>query len=123
MGNLTTITIYNDGCHLIKEHPQEFAERVYEACSERKRKSYPVGNHYNLITAQGTKHADEHTIYVHAGNTVCEMNQWSDYTEDIMKRNPKFFKEMLDFMDSNVKELKKRYKEFKTQTNESNQKK
>lgn len=112
MGYLTTFTVYNDGCDLIKKHSKEFAETIYNACSNRKSDSYPLGNHCNLITAQGTKHADEHTIYVHAGNSVCEMNQWSNYTKDLMKRNPKFFKEMLDLMDCNVKELKKQYKEY-----------
>lgn len=110
MGNLTTFTVYNDGCDLIKNHPKEFAETIYYACSQRKNDTYPLGNFCNLITAQGTKHADEHTIYVHAGNTVCEMSQWSNYTKDLMRRNPEFFKEMLDIMADNIKELKKQFK-------------
>ena len=116
MGFLTTFTVYNDGCDQIKKHPKEFAETIYNACSERKTETYPLGNHCNLITAQGTRHADEHTIYVHMGNTVCEMNSWSNYTKELMKRNPKFFEEMLRLMDNNVKDLKKQFKESKTKS-------
>jgi len=34
MGYLTTFTVYNDGIHLIKEHPQDFAEGVFSAANE-----------------------------------------------------------------------------------------
>ena len=112
MGYLTTFTVYNDGRDLIKKHPKEFAETVFYACSQTKSKSYPLGNHCNLIAAQGTRHADDQTIYVHAGNTVCEMNSYSEETKRLMVGHPKFFEGMLRLMERNVKELKKQYKEL-----------
>ena len=111
MGYLTTFTIYNDGCDLVKKHPKEFAEIIYKACSQTKPNSYPLGNHCNLIIAQGTRHADDYTIYVHAGNTVCEMNSYSEETKKIMMNHPKFFEKMLRLMERSVKELKKQYKD------------
>lgn len=46
------------------------------------------------------------------------MNSYSSITKDIMINNPKFFKEMLDYMDDNVKRLKKQYKEFLKNNND-----
>lgn len=115
MGHLTTFTVYNDDCDLIIKHSKEFARTIYDACNERECKTYALGNHCNLITAQGTKHASEHTIYVHAGNTVSEMSEYSSYTREIMENNPEFFEEMLNLMERNVKELKKQFKEVKKQ--------
>lgn len=112
MGYLTTFTVYNDGCDLITKHPQKFAEIIHDACSNREADSYGLGNFANLITAQGTKHADEHTFYVHSGNTVVEMSMWSNYTKELMKRHPRFFKSMLDEMSDNARELRKQFKEM-----------
>lgn len=112
MGFLTTITIYNDGCDQIKKHPKEFAEKVYLAClgefTDRGpvKGSFGLGYHANLVTVQKPRHADDHTIYVHGGNTVVEMNAWSKDCESLAKRHPDFFDSLLKQMERQVKELK-----------------
>jgi hypothetical protein len=117
MGYLTTITIYNDGCDQISKHPEEFAEKVSRAClgvytREESHGSFGLGYHGNLVTVQKPRHADDETIYVHSGNTLMEMNPYSEYTVEVMKRNPKWTKGLLKMMKARIKELEKIQKEI-----------
>ena len=112
MGYLTTFTVYNDGCDEIPKNAQEFADQIYKACSNSKGKiTFPLGCHANLVTCQKTTHANDITIYVHAGNTVTEMNYFSQETINLMKNNPEFFKQMLREMIYHTRELKKEFKD------------
>jgi len=115
MGYLTTFTVYNDGCHDIPTHAKDFADKVHSACMSHKTKSFGLGMNANLVKCQKTRHADDHTIYVHAGNTLVEMNPFSEDTKDALKVNPEFFKKMLKMMERQVKELKQLYKESQTE--------
>jgi hypothetical protein len=118
MGYLTTFTIYNDGCDEIPEHAVEFAGKIYDACiANRNVTSFGLGNHGNLVTCQKPRHASDNTFYAHAGNTLIEINYFSQETIDNMKRNPEFFKEILDDMAYQVKELKKEFKNYKEAQN------
>ena len=110
MGNLTTFTVYNDDCDQIAKHPKEFAEEIYIACYNPNI-GYRSNVFNGVVIPQKTRHADDKTIYVHAGNTVCEMSPYSDTTKEIMKHSPKFFEEMLKLMEQNIKELKLQMKE------------
>lgn len=113
MGYLTTLTIYNDGIDLIKEYPEEFASKVCEASFSHEIKTLPLGGFCNLVKVQKTRHADSPTVYVHCGNTVCEMNPYSDETIEIMKRSPAFFEKLLKEMHRNYKVLSKQFKQEK----------
>ena len=109
MGFLTTFTVRNDDCDEILKNPQEFAQEIYSACSD------PSMNHKShifrgIVTPQRTRHADDTTIYVHAGNTVHEMCPYSKVTGDLMRENPAFFEEMLGVMERNARELRKNLK-------------
>lgn len=77
MGFLTTITIYNDGADQLQKHPKELAEILYKACSGIQKDSgidsEGLGNHSNLITLQKPRHADDNTLYLHAGNTLIDV--------------------------------------------------
>lgn len=119
MGYLTTFTIYNDALDQIREHPDEFVEGILKGAHggyhDRYafiRGNFGVGNHCNCVEVQKPRHADDHTVYVHMGNTLCEMNEFSSDTERLMKQSPKFFKEMLDYMELQVKMLKRKAKEY-----------
>lgn len=106
MGNLTTLTIYNDGIDQIPKHAQEFADALYAAAqSTSAPQTIAVGNFCNLVKVHPFRHADTHTTYVHMGNTVCEMAPWSSETRRIMRERPEFFERMLKFMREQVKEL------------------
>lgn len=119
MGFLTTITIRNDAVYEIEKHPIEFAKKVISACSGDMRghsssdKEFGLGSHCNMAICQQPKHADANTVFVHMGNTVCELSAYSSYTEHIMKNHPDFFDNMLDHLDHTVKELKKKRKALK----------
>lgn len=130
MGFLTTFTISNDALDILEDDPKQVCKKLYYAALSGKvstishhykpkkrkwwqKKKFGGSVHCNPIKVQKCRHADDWTIYVHAGNTVVEMNQYSDYTKDILEKNPKHFKEMLTFMQRNVTEMKKILKEHK----------
>lgn len=118
MGYITTISIYNDGAYQLKANPEQLAEVLTNACqgvynnSHRLKGSASLGNHANLFTVQKPRHADDKTIYVHAGNTVVEMSAYSDRCKDILERVPDFFDQLLSTMEDRVKEMQQMKKDF-----------
>ncbi len=124
MGYLTTVTIYNDDVDMINPEKEsnlnnikKFAQVVYKAAcgSDLNSLSTSVGNCSNFVTVQKTRHADDHTIYVHMGNTVVEMNPYSEKTQKIIQKNPEFADKLISFMDQELKELKKLQKAMKAE--------
>jgi hypothetical protein len=77
MGFLTTITIYNDSADQLTKHPKDLAEKLDKACNGVQiDKGYDyegLGNACNILTLQKPRHADDHTLYMHAGNTVIDV--------------------------------------------------
>ena len=77
MGYLTTITFYNDAAHDLREHPKEVSKLIYDAQSgiqkNRGRDYDPIGSHVNPVIIQRPRHADDNTLYLHAGNTVIDL--------------------------------------------------
>jgi len=118
MGYLTTFSIYNDGAYELLKHPKELASALHDACIARDPDSYGLGSHANLITAQKPRHADDATVYVHMGNTLCEMNGYSSETDKLMHEHPEFYVKMLKEMEFQVKKLKKNYKEMQAKIKE-----
>lgn len=118
MGYLTTLTIYNDGLDEIKKNPGQFTEGVLEAARPMSGSSVlRVGNFGNLVKVQKSRHADDCTVYVHMGNTVCEMNAYSEETLGIMKQSKNFYKKMLAEMKNQVRMLSRQLKEFEEDQN------
>lgn len=133
MGYLTTFTIYNDSIDLLSDEKNavDFAKKILDVVSNN---SYPVfqlnssanielGNMANFCTVQKPRHADEITVYVHAGNTVVEVNpfegcgyrpnvpkqgmpfgEFDKKAEVLYRRNKKFFKKILEALALNLKE-------------------
>jgi hypothetical protein len=77
MGYLTTITFYNDAAHDLRQHPKEVSELIYNAQSgvqkNRGRNYDPIGSFANPVIIQRPRHADDTTLYLHAGNTVIDL--------------------------------------------------
>lgn len=77
MGYLTTITFYNDAAHDLRKHPEKVSELIYKAqlgVQKRDGRDYdPIGPHANPVIIQRPRHADDHTLYLHAGNTVIDV--------------------------------------------------
>ena len=111
MGYLSTFTFRHDDCEELRNNPKKFGEEMYYAITNP-RTNYRSNVFHGCVIPQKARHADDHTIYVHAGNTVVEMSYYSDTTKEIMKNSPKFFNEMLKEMEMNVKLLKKQFKEM-----------
>ena len=99
MGFLTTVTIYNDSADQLTKHPKDLAEKLSNACSgiqiNRGQDYDSLGNAANILTLQKPRHADDHTLYMHAGNTVidvynanseCAINQFITEMEYHLKR-------------------------------------
>lgn len=118
MGYLTTLTFLNDASDQYNKHPERLVEIISDAITNHKSSrngghSYEecIGNHANAITVQRTRHADDHTTYIHMGNCVTEMNPWSADTKDLLERLPDVFDQYLSYMEQQVKALKKMKKE------------
>lgn len=77
MGYLTTITFYNDAADILHDHPKEVSKMIYDAQQgvqrNRGRDTDPIGHHANPVIIQRPRHADDHTLYLHAGNTVVDV--------------------------------------------------
>lgn len=114
MGYLTTFTVYNDGVDLVKEHAQDFADKIYRAAVEQQTCDLGIGNFCNLVRVQKCRHSSDNTIYVHMGNGVFEMNPYSEETKNMLDRNPEFFEKVVKFLDRDVKELKTMLKQRKS---------
>lgn len=127
MGNLTTFTIYNDGLHLLEDEKNaiEFAKKIVEhAKSHTVASDISLGSFANFCRAQETRHADDSTIYVHAGNTVIDVNPYQsgsfypkssakiidfgDLTPEMNRlyaRNKNFFKKILRLLVNDTNAL------------------
>lgn len=74
MGFLTTFSVYNDDCDLITKRPKAFAEAIYNACCDDK-VSWRTNVFNGTVIPQSTRHSDDKTIYVHAGNSILNLTQ------------------------------------------------
>ena len=106
MGFLTTVTFRNDHIDSLLESPEELVEYIRTACYSMKGDTN-LRPYTNSIIPQFSRHADDHTCYVHMGNTVCDMNSHDQETRDLIRSHPEFAKKMTDFMEGEVKELKR----------------
>ena len=109
MGYLTTITIRNDALDAIESNQDDFIKKLLRHCrigGREYRQSFSLGSHGNPVGVQIPRHADDRTIYVHAGNTLVEMNAYSIVTRETVTGNPKFFDDLVRFMEGELRELK-----------------
>ena len=113
MGFLTTLTIYNDGIHLLEPHAKEFAQEVFHlAAALRGPADVPLGHFANAVRVQKSRHASNDTIYIHSGNCVTEFHPNSEETRAAMA-HPAFFEKRLKILEQAVRDLKRMYKEHK----------
>lgn len=85
MGYLTTITFRNDAADDLRKHPNDVSELIHNAQigvqKDSGRDYDPIGSHVNPVIIQKPRHADDHTLYLHAGNTVIDVaeadTEWS----------------------------------------------
>ena len=99
MGLLTTITIHNDAMGEFEKDPKAFGEAIlkgiYGAQYERKEVSVPIGSYSNYIKVQPSRHADDDTIYLHSGNSVSQLNVYSQDFKKLVSNHPDLVKRWL----------------------------
>jgi hypothetical protein len=92
MGYLPTIIIHNDAFNEFKKHPEQFGnaiiEGVYKADYEHKQVDVGFNGYANYISVEPSRHADDHTVYVHYVNTISNLNPYNADFEEMVKRNP-----------------------------------
>ena len=108
MGYLTTITIYNDRCNELTRHPKELAEKLYNACSGVQlaigRDYDSLGSQCDLLILQKPRHADDNTLYLHAGNTVVDVyNANSEWAIDAFLSEMKYHTKRLKQLKQELK--------------------
>jgi len=106
MGYLTTVTVYNDGLDLLKKHPQDFCEKLYNAACKQKQVDFGIGYFANFANVQRSRHADDPTTYVHIGNTVTEVNPYSPEFKNLVNHHPEFAEKLVSFLESELEKLK-----------------
>jgi len=116
MGHLVTATIYMDGIDEIRENPKDFVEKLHSAACRGREATFGVGSHCNLVSVQKVRHADDKTVYVHAGNCVTEVNAYNQDFEDLMDRCPEFADELIKTMENQLKKVKALKKSKKVTT-------
>lgn len=85
MGFMTEISILNDAWHTIKEHPQEFIEKIDEgmrgdriyARSGELDTSYGIAGYANPLTVYPSHHADVERVYVAGGNSFTALDRYT----------------------------------------------
>lgn len=76
---LTTITFRNDSASTLRENSEIVSEGIYLAqCGDNfigkeGKRTFPVGSEANPVIIQKPRHADDTTLYMHAGNTVVDV--------------------------------------------------
>jgi hypothetical protein len=113
MGYLTTVTICNDGLSLLKSDPVDFCSKLYYAAISQEVQDLGVGSFCNFANVQKTRHADDHTTYVHMGNCVTEVSAHSEEFKRLLSQHPDFAAALVGHLEREVKDLKKMIKEQK----------
>lgn len=96
MGYLTTITFKNDGLTDICKNPKEVIDKIHNAIASGNTIEFGVGSHCNCVKVQKTRHVSDFTMYVHAGNSVFEINPYSNDFKKLVSNNPDFAKEIIE---------------------------
>lgn len=107
MGNLTTITFRNDAYSTFKKHPKELVKEILNALDgvqvARGDDYFSIGNEVNPVIVQKSRHADDTTLYLHAGNTMTDISGLKEVTS----RNFWAIDQAISEMEYHLKRLKK----------------
>jgi hypothetical protein len=113
MGMNTVIMFRNDAYDDFEKNPEQTVQNILAAMRNAKNHHYGVGSSANPMEPMKSIHADTNTVYIHSGNTLVEMNAYSDRMERLMIQFPDFFNSMFETLKWTVKSLKEKIKESK----------
>ncbi len=95
MGFLTTVTIKNDRLHEFNTDRAAFCNALFEAMNQANAEHSAVSVCGGYLTVQPSRHADDHTVFLHSGNTVFDLNGYGEAFEELMASNPKHARELI----------------------------
>lgn len=107
MGFLTTITLRNDKLHDMEANPEAFARDLFAAI-DKANEHHMAYDLDNRFIVQPSRHADDHAIFVHKGNSVLDIT--GRRMDKVTKELPEVAKEYVDTAQSIVTWAKKRLK-------------
>lgn len=117
MGFLTTVTIYNDALGEFEKNPKEFAEALFDGIALANRNhreaSVPFMSYANYISVQPSRHADDHTLYLHSGNCLVDMNPYGSDFKAVLTRSPELAQEWVDRAKRILKDAQEAVKKAK----------
>ena len=120
MGDLTTITIYNDALDEFKAYPEAFAKALFYGINEANRTRQSVSVQFRdrtgYITVHPSRHSTDSTLYVHSGNCVVEINPYCKDTERMVRERYGFIKGIVKLVKSDIRNLEKLLAEKKNKT-------
>lgn len=107
MGYLTTITFRNDSYSSFGENKNKLVEEILNALKgiqiSKGRNHFSIGSETNPVILQKPRHGDDKILYLHAGNTVIDVNAIENKNE-----NDKWFiDEAITQMEQQITRLKK----------------
>lgn len=119
MGFQTEFMILNDAAHLIKDHPEEFAQKIYDACLGTSFMSkhwsgdfYPdnvslgLGNHCNPIVVNRSHHADDVRVLISGHNDMTDVSRFSKSYNFTVNRFPEILDSHISILEYKLEELK-----------------
>jgi len=127
MGYQTDFTILNDASDQIKNHPLEFAEKMYNAMIghyhttdyvnnghfHNNTISLGIGNHCNPIVVNHYHHADDQRILISGGNNLFNVCTYSRQYVQMAEQSPDILNNHIAILEDEVSALKKLRKDLK----------
>lgn len=107
MGYLTTITFRNDAYHEFSTNREDLIQEILDSLSgaqiARGYNYFSIGCEANPVVLQKPRHADDTTLYLHAGNTVIDISELNEYSD----KNKWAINQAISEMEYHIKRLKK----------------
>jgi len=83
MGYITTVSLRNDSYHDFKQNADRLTQIILDAMDgvqqRRGNDEDHIGSSANAVIIQKPRHADDTTLYLHAGNTVIDVSKYNEY--------------------------------------------
>lgn len=130
MGYQTEFMILNDAADLIRKYPNEFAEKIYDACldGEYSHKAYEyhgyypdtysmsLGNYCNPIVASRPQHADVTKVYIAGQNDMINVSfsRWSSQYKKMAINFPNILNGHISVLEQTLRDLKTLRQEIKS---------
>ena len=123
MGYQTEFLVLNDAVDQIKKYPQEFANKIYDACigGDALRNKYKatgyfpdtysmsLGSYANPIVASKPEHADVTKVYIAGKNNMINVSssRWSKQYQQMATNFPEILNDHIRELEETLYDLKK----------------